>query len=80
MPKVKKPKEEQLALELEALVKKYKVLRGLKDEELAKGLGMSCPTYYKKIKNGGNFTLSEIRSLQRRLQIPWAELSPVIGA
>lgn len=79
MPKVKKPREEQMALELAALVKKYKVLRGLQDEELARGLGISVPTYYRKIKNGGSLTLTELRMLRRRLQIPWEELSAVIG-
>jgi hypothetical protein len=40
---------------------------------------MAKPTYYKKIKHGGSLTLRELRMLQRRLQIPGAELSAVIG-
>lgn len=79
MPKEKLTQDEQMELQLEALVKKYMVIRGLKAPELMRGMGMSKPTYYKKIKNGGSLTLTELRMLQRRLRIPRDELSAVIG-
>lgn len=79
MPKEKLTQEEQMELQLQALIRKYMVLRGLKSADLMQGLGMTKPTYYKKIKHGGSLTLFELRMLQRRLQIPGAELSAVIG-
>lgn len=79
MPKVQLTQEEQMALELQALIQKYMVLRQLTARDLWTGLGMSKPTWYKKMRNGGNFTLTELRMLQRRLRIPGEELSAVIG-
>lgn len=79
MPKEKLTQEEQMELQLQALIRKYMVLRGLKSADLMKGLGMAKPTFYKKIKNGGSLTLTELRMLQRRLRIPGEELSAVIG-
>ena len=79
MPKEKLTQEAQMELQLQALIRKYMVLRGLSSEDLMQGLGMSRPTYYKKIKHGGSLTLREFLMLQRRLRIPGAELSAVIG-
>lgn len=79
MPREKLSQEEQMELQLEALIQKYMVLRQLKAKDLWPGMGMSKPTWYKKIKNGGSFTLTELRMLQRRLRIPGEELSAVIG-
>ena len=79
MPKEKLTQEAQMELELQALIRKYMVLRGLKSADLMQGIGMTKPTFYKKIKNGGSLTLTELRMLQRRLKIPGDELSAVIG-
>lgn len=79
MPKEKLTQEAQMELELQALIRKYMVLRGMKSADLMQGMGMAKPTFYKKMKNGGSLTLTELRMLQRRLKIPGDELSAVIG-
>lgn len=79
MPKGKLTQEAQMELELQALIRKYMVLREITSAELMQGIGMTKPTFYKKIKNGGSLTLTELRMLQRRLKIPGDELSAVIG-
>jgi antitoxin component HigA of HigAB toxin-antitoxin module len=79
MPKEKLTQEAQMELELQALIRKYMVLRGLKSADLMQGIGMTKPTFYKKMKNGGSLTLTELRMLQQRLKIPGDELSAVIG-
>lgn len=79
MPKEKLTQEAQMELELQALIRKYMVLRGMRSADLMQGMGMTKPTFYKKMKNGGSLTLTELRMLQRRLKIPGDELSAVIG-
>lgn len=74
MPRVHLTAEDRQDVQLHALVSKYKLLRGVSSEVLAKKLGMSMPTYYRKIKEGHSLTLRQIKVLQTGLKIPREEL------
>lgn len=74
MPKIHLTQEERQDVQLHALVQKYRTIREVSSETLAKKMGMSMPTYYRKIKEGHSLTMREIRSLQSGLRIPREEL------
>lgn len=52
----------------------YKTRHGLDNAALAKGLGLSCQTYYRRLRDPSTFTLGELRSLRQRLRIPKEEM------
>lgn len=52
----------------------YKTRYGLDNTALAKGLGLSCQTYYRRLRDPSTFTLGELRSLRQRLRIPKEEM------
>lgn len=52
----------------------YKTRRHLDNLELAKGLGLSTASFYRRLKDPSTFTLGELRSLRRRLGIPKEEM------
>lgn len=64
---------------IEALITKYQVLRRVPAETMAKKLGVSMPTWYRRKKCGTELTVGQLTRLRDVLQIPMAELIDAIG-
>jgi hypothetical protein len=52
----------------------YKTRYNLDNAELAKGMGLSIPTFYRRLRDPSGFTLGELRTLRQRLRIPKEEM------
>lgn len=52
----------------------YKTRYNLDNASLAKGMGLSIQTYYRRLKDPSTFTLGELRTLRQRLRIPKEEM------
>jgi uncharacterized protein (DUF2384 family) len=60
---------------LVGLIEDYMKLYGLDDATVAKALGISEATWYRRKTRPGNFTLDEIAAVCKRLQIPREEMA-----
>lgn len=79
MGRVYLTENDRLDLQIRALLKKYQVLRGADSRKMAEGMGVTPPTYYKRLEKPTTMSLRELLSIQRRLQIPADELFETIG-
>lgn len=70
MPRVYLKREDRTIGRLDDLLVEYKAKKHLTDEELAKGLGMTRPTFDKRRKNLADLRLGELLSLRERLGFP----------
>lgn len=52
----------------------YKTRYNLDSAALAKAMGLSLITYYRRLKDPSAFTLGELRTLRQRLRIPKEEM------
>lgn len=59
---------------LVGLIEDYMKLYGLDDAAVAKALGISESTWFRRKMKPGNFTLDELAAVCRRLQIPQEEM------
>lgn len=79
MGKVYLTENDRLDVQLRALLKKYQVLRGADSRKMAAGMGVTPPTFYRRLEKPSTMSLKELLSIQRRLQIPAEELVETIG-
>lgn len=79
MGKVYLTESDRLDVQLRALLKKYQVLRGADSRKMADGMGVTPPTFYRRLEKPSTMSLKELLNIQRRLQIPAEELVETIG-
>ena len=56
------------------VIEKYKAIGDVPGKDMHTVIGVSMGTWYNRVKNPGNLTLDELRSISRQLRIPPEEL------
>lgn len=79
MGRVYLTENDKLNVQIRALLKKYQVLRGADSRKMADGMGVTPPTYFRRMEKPTTMSLQELLSIQRRLQIPMDELFETLG-
>lgn len=77
--KVYLTENDRLDIQLRALLVKYQTLRELDSRKMAAGMGVTPPTYYRRMERPTTMSIGEMLKITRRLQIPADELVATIG-
>lgn len=56
------------------VIEKYKGIGDVPNTDMGVVIGATARTWYNRVKNPGNLTLDELRSISRQLRIPPEEL------
>lgn len=70
MPRAYLTQEDRFDLRFLAMIAAYKSEYHLDNEALAAVMGLSQQTLYRRLKDPGSFTLSEMRKMRQKLKIP----------
>lgn len=71
-------KKDRNTVFLKNVIRTYRELYGVSDEQLATAAYMSLSTFYRRLQNPAEFTLQELGRIVKRLQIPKEEILPYI--
>ncbi|MDP4117649.1 MAG: hypothetical protein Q8873_00450 [Bacillota bacterium] len=78
IPKLRKTATQERDALLIATIKKYLYLSGVEVPELCAALCMSGGTFYRRLKEPGDFTIEEISRMSQKLHIPKDEMSSTL--
>lgn len=70
---------DRLDVQMRALFKKYQVLRDMDSRKMAAGMGVTAPTYYRRMDKPTTMTLAELLKICKRLNIPVDEVLSTLG-
>lgn len=74
MPRVNLTQDDRQNRFFLGMIADYKTRSHITNESLAKGLGLSIQSFYRRLKDPSSFTLGELRNLRIRLKIPKEEM------
>ena len=67
-------KSDRWAVFLVGLIRDHQKLYNISDAQMAEAVGVCETTWYARKKSPENFTISELRRVCKRAQIPWEML------